>query len=98
MSAPNMNPVIIEYLMGHLGSLGLEKDYYQPKDSALLTEYLKAVPNLTLNSVEREKLRADRLEAESSEQKQIIAKTFEMYEAMRKEIDEMKNERKSTRL
>jgi integrase len=93
MSTQNMNPVIIEYLMGHLGSLGLEKDYYQPKDSALLAEYLKAVPSLTVNSVERERLRADKLEAENSEQKQTIAKAFEMYEAMRKEINEIRNER-----
>jgi integrase len=89
MSAPNMNPVIIEYLMGHLGSLGLEKDYYQPKDSALLTEYLKAVPNLTLNSVERERLRADRLEAENSEQKQLMVKMIEMHEQMQNKINEI---------
>jgi integrase len=89
MSAPNMNPVIIEYLMGHLGSLGLEKDYYQPKDSALLSEYLKAVPNLTVNSVERERLRADRLEAESSEQKQLMNKMIEMHERMQKQIDKI---------
>jgi integrase len=90
MSAPNMNAVIIEYLMGHLGSLGLEKDYYQPKDSALLAEYLKAVPNLTVNSVERERLKVNRLEAESSEQKQLMVKMIEMHEQMQRQISEMR--------
>jgi hypothetical protein len=38
MSTQNMNPVIID-----LGSLGLEKDYYQPKDSALFVYFLYEV-------------------------------------------------------
>jgi integrase len=37
----------VEYLIGH--SLGVSSSYYKPSEFELLTDYLKAVPSLTIN-------------------------------------------------
>jgi hypothetical protein len=84
-----------EKLVGHQKSIGLDKNYDRRPQEEIMAEYLKAVPNLTVNSEERERARAERLELENNEQKQIIAKTFEMYERMQQQINEIQNNQNS---
>jgi site-specific recombinase XerD len=79
-----------ETLLGH--STGLVGVYTKIPDEQLLQSYTKAIGHLTINNEERERVRADRLEAETSEQKQIIAKTFEMYQEMQKQINELRSQ------
>ena len=45
-----MSTLNVEQLMGH--SVGLNANYYRPREEDLLEDYLKAVPNLTLLSGE----------------------------------------------
>lgn len=45
-----MKPINVEWLMGH--STGISDSYYRPTENDLLTDYLKAVPLLTLSEVE----------------------------------------------
>jgi integrase len=42
-----MNHLNVEYLLGH--AIGLNSNYYRPTEQELLTDYLKAVPILTIN-------------------------------------------------
>jgi hypothetical protein len=42
-----MNTLHVEYLMNH--KLGLAQSYMKPTEEALLTDYLKAVPSLTIS-------------------------------------------------
>jgi integrase len=46
-----MKPINVEMLMGH--SVGLSRSYYKPRESELLEDYLKAVPLLTINEVNK---------------------------------------------
>jgi integrase len=91
MATEGMSHVVIEMLMGH--SVGLERNYYRPTEHEYLREYLKAVPNLTINNEERWRNKAEKLEIENTEKNEIIAKTMQMYEEMRRDINEIKNER-----
>jgi integrase len=84
----------IEHLLGHGVKKTLRGIYRKIDEDNLLADYMLGEPYLVINQEERERARADKLEAENSEQKQTITKAFEMYEEMRKEINEMKNERK----
>ncbi len=43
----DVNQIVKELLMGH--SVGLDNSYYRPNEEKMLTEYLKAVNNLTIN-------------------------------------------------
>ncbi|MGA9153733.1 MAG: tyrosine-type recombinase/integrase [Candidatus Nitrosopolaris sp.] len=46
-----MKPINVEMLMGH--SIGISNSYYRPKEQDLLEDYLKAVPLLTINEVNK---------------------------------------------
>jgi integrase len=50
-----MNRLNVEFLMGH--SIGLNSNYYRPTEQELLTDYIKAVPSLTINDTNVENLR-----------------------------------------
>jgi site-specific recombinase XerD len=89
----NMKDMSIEKLLGH--STGLRGVYRKIIDDDLIQEYIRCMSHLTINDIEREKLRADKLEAENTEQKRTIATVMDMYDEMRKEINEIKNERVS---
>ena len=71
MRKAGIDPVIIEYLMGHRSgdlSMGVTKlmmTYDPSEDSELLTEYLKAVDNLTISNEARERFKAQKLEQEN---------------------------------
>ena len=61
MRKSGVDPLIIEYLVGHqsgdmkAGVSKLMMTYDPAEDGELLAEYLKAIPNLTIASVERER-------------------------------------------
>jgi hypothetical protein len=42
-----MNRLNVEFLMGH--SIGLNSNYYRPTEQELLTDFLKAIPALTIS-------------------------------------------------
>jgi integrase len=65
MSA-EVNPIIAEMLLGH--NVGLEKVYYRPTPANLLKEYLKAIPNLTINEEERLRLKLTEQQAKEEQQ------------------------------
>lgn len=56
-----------EFQMGHIGLVKLDRNYFQAHIFELVEEYLNAVPNLTINNSERDKLRIANLETELSE-------------------------------
>ena len=58
-------------LMGH--SVGLDDCYYKPTEKQLLTEYLKAVDNLTINEENRLKRKVERLEVEKTQFEKLAA-------------------------
>jgi hypothetical protein len=73
MRKAGTDPLIIEYLMGHRSgdlSMGVTKlmmTYDPSEESELLSEYLKAVPNLTISNEARERFKAQKLEVENAE-------------------------------
>jgi integrase len=63
-----VNPEIREMLLGH--KIGLASAYYRPSEQDMLSEYEKAIDNLTINEENRlrkkvEKLEVDKLEYEA---------------------------------
>jgi len=59
-----MRPINIEILMNH--STGISDSYYRPNESALLEDYLKAIPDLTISKEYRTTLDAEKLRAHGS--------------------------------
>ena len=49
-----MKPINVEILMGH--STGISDSYYRPNENELLNDYLKAIPELTILTENRQKL------------------------------------------
>lgn len=60
-----------EFQMGHIGLVKLDRNYFQAHISELVEEYLNAVPNLTINNSERDKIRIAKLGAELSEKERL---------------------------
>jgi integrase len=61
----DVNVTIKEMLMGH--SVGLDDSYYRPNEKQLLTEYLKAINELTIHEENRLRRKVDILEAKNNE-------------------------------
>jgi hypothetical protein len=59
-----LNPEIREMLLGH--KIGLASAYYKPTERDMLSEYLKAVDNLTMNEENRLKRKVENLQIEKS--------------------------------
>jgi len=74
---PAINPVIIEFLMGHIKSTGLEAVYYKPTEHDLLQNYIKAIPYLTINEENRQQLKIDVLTARDKRREQVFLKILE---------------------
>jgi integrase len=83
MSA-ELNPVIVEMLMGH--SVGLEKVYYKPQPQDLLKEYIKAIPALTINEESRLKQKVDVLTVRDKEREDRLIKLQEQFELINKRL------------
>jgi integrase len=62
----NLNHEIRELIVDH--ATMLDKHYFRPREDQVLAEYVKAIPNLTIDSVEREKQRVQELEEKSKQQ------------------------------
>jgi integrase len=75
-----LNPEIREMLLGH--KIGLASCYYRPTDEEMLTEYMKAVNNLTINEENRLKMKIEKLEVERSQFETLASKI----EAIEKKI------------
>jgi hypothetical protein len=56
-----------EYMMAHTGLVKLDRNYYQAHVMELVEEYLHAVPNLTIDDKERDRIKIERLEMEKSD-------------------------------
>ena len=85
-----LNPTIIERLMGH--DQGLDNSYFQPTEDQLFKEYVKGMTDLSIDDNER--LLAEReimqeeiktLESEKAKNNELTEKMLE-YEANQKEI------------
>jgi hypothetical protein len=82
-----MNRLNVEYLLGH--SVGLNSNYYKPTYQELLTDYLKAVPSLTINeynNVEQLKEQQENLEKRQEDKDQEIQELREEQAKMREMI------------
>ncbi len=68
-----MKPINVELLMGH--STGISDSYYRPNENELLTDYLNAVPELTILQENHQKLeiqkQEERISALESEQAKV---------------------------
>jgi len=60
-----INSNVVEKLMGH--KLGLDGVYYKPTREKCFAEFLKAIPELTIDPSERQKVRIQQLEKGNSE-------------------------------
>jgi integrase len=75
-----MNRTNVEVLMGH--SLGISSSYYKPSEQELLTDYLKAVPALTISEdITNIKKQQEILEQKDKKQEKDIEALKEKYES-----------------
>ncbi|MDG6921849.1 MAG: hypothetical protein JRN67_00980 [Nitrososphaerota archaeon] len=78
----HMKTLHVEMLMGH--NVGLAENYYRPKETEILDDYIKAVPELTMVEIVRDaslnddieslKRRLEKLEAERKHDKAVLSK------------------------
>jgi len=96
----DVNSNIAEKLMAH--KRGLDGVYLQPTREECFTEFLKAIPFLTISDDERMRLENEKLKQENNEKKQFEAKikileqrqvelenTQKEYEAIKPDLDKM---------
>ena len=77
----NVNHYVKEMLMGHKKNLGLDINYFRPKQNQLLTEYLKIVDDLTINNEYRLEKQVQQLEEKNQDTEYVIkGKLQEMME------------------
>jgi hypothetical protein len=74
----NVKPEVREMLLGH--KIGLAAAYYKPSIQDMLTEYMKAINNLTISNEERLKVKVENLQIENSQ-----------YESLREEFEKFKD-------
>jgi len=79
--ASGVNPNITEKLLGH--KKGLDGTYLAPTREECFAEFAKAIPNLTIDDKERDKLKIRKLESEKSE----LQKKTEEIEGLKKQFD-----------
>jgi integrase len=65
-----MNRLNVEFLLGH--SIGLNSNYYKPTQQELLTDYLKAVPALTINDNNVQSLKEEQEKLEQKYQEKDV--------------------------
>ena len=72
MANKRINPEIREMLLGH--KIGLSSSYYRPSETELLEEYLRVIPDLTINQENRLSRQVQELQEQDDYQKFIIDK------------------------
>jgi integrase/recombinase XerD len=85
-SNQNGNVSLIEKLLGHRGVVALDASYFKPNVDILFDEYMKHIGNLTIESSEREKIRAESLQK----------KVLEMQDTKDREIEILKQQQRET--
>jgi integrase len=75
----NIKPVVCHMLLGQ--ETGLAGRYYKPTVQDMLTEYMKAINNLTISNEERLKVKVENLQIENSQ-----------YESLRNAFEKLNNE------
>ncbi|MGI0033212.1 MAG: hypothetical protein ACRD97_08070 [Nitrososphaeraceae archaeon] len=83
----NVNQLIKELLMGH--SVGLDNSYFRPNEEKMLTEYVKAVNNLTINEENRLKIKVNQLTERQDEIDLMKLKHEKEMEAMDQKLDKV---------
>lgn len=83
-----------EYMMGHQGLVSLDQNYFKTNLLELATEYIKVVPDLTIEDSER--LRQSNRTMSSNIQK-LESEKDEKLERLTREVDDMRRERDSMR-
>ncbi len=68
----DVNLAVKERLMGH--SIGLDDSYFRPTEKQLLTEYMKAVNELTINEENRLKKKVDELQVKYDRIDKLVAR------------------------
>lgn len=77
----NVNHYVKEMLMGHKKNLGLDVNYFRPKQNQLLQEYLKVIDDLTINDEYRLSKQVQELKTKNqSSEYEIKGKLQEMME------------------
>jgi hypothetical protein len=76
-----MKPINVELTMGH--DIGLSESYYKPTEHELLTDYLKAIPYLSINDDNAIDIKSLR------EEQQILVKKAENKD---KELEQLRQE------
>ena len=66
----DVNVTIKEVLIGH--SVGLDDSYFRPTEKQLLTEYLKAVNELTINKENRLRTRVSELQTKYDKMESLV--------------------------
>ena len=69
MANKRINPEIREMLLGH--KIGLSSSYYRPSESELLEEYLRVVPELTINEENRLSMEVQELKKKNEDPKYV---------------------------
>jgi integrase len=77
-----INPEIREMLLGH--KIGLTGMYYKPTEEDMLSEYMKAVNNLTINDENRLKMKVETLQIEKSELEMLTADVAQLKKMMKR--------------
>ena len=72
MANKRINPEIREMLLGH--KIGLSSSYYRPSETELLEEYLRVIPELTINEENRLQKQVQELQEQDDYQKYVIDK------------------------
>ncbi len=80
----SINSNIAEKLMAH--KRGLDGTYLQPTKLECFTEFLKAIPQLTIDPTEKQKIRIEELEIEKTELEQKNARIEELEKRFNQEI------------
>ncbi|MXX21491.1 MAG: integrase [Cenarchaeum sp. SB0661_bin_35] len=83
-----------EYMMGHQGLVSLDQNYFKTNLMELATEYIKVVPDLTIEDSER--LRQSNRTMSSNIQK-LESEKDEKLERLTRKVDDMRRERDSMR-
>lgn len=76
-----------EMMMGHVGLIKLDRNYFKTHITELVEEYLNAVPNLTISDEERVKAENLKLKKEKSEFEKNSVEIAEM----KKKLEEIQN-------
>lgn len=87
----NMNHYVKEMLMGHKQSLGLDVNYFRPQPSQLVEEYLKIIPDLTMDQTHNLEKQVMQLKEKENYQTYIIDKKMDEKD---RQLQDMQNQLK----